>query len=249
VFTGLVETTATVRSLRKTGASARLELAVELHEVELGESISVSGACLTVTAIRPAGFEADVSSETLQRSTLGSLGVGAKVNIERATRLGARMGGHIVAGHVDGVGRVARLDAGADARKLTVLTPPNVQRYLAPKGSVTIDGVSLTINGLVQDGEASGQGFDVMLVPHTLRHTTLHDLHTGQLVNLEADILARYVVRQLEIMGQLSPREGLGSWSAGSPGATSSSGQTDSPPEGPEADEPLLRKLREGGFV
>jgi riboflavin synthase len=250
VFTGLVETTATVRSLRRGGgAGARLELAVELEDVELGESISVSGACLTVTAIRADGFEADVSSETLARSTLGKLGAGAKVNIERATRLGARMGGHIVAGHVDGMGRVAHVDSGPDARRLVVRTPPEVQRYLAPKGSVAIDGVSLTVNGLIDDGQPASQGFEVMLVPHTLAHTTLQELRIGQIVNLEADILARYVVRQLEITGQLGTREGLASWFAGERNSADTPARADSSSEGPTTDEALLRKLREGGYV
>lgn len=247
MFTGLVETTARVRSFGRTGTGARLGLGVALEAVELGESIAVDGACLTVTAIRPDGFEADVSSETLARSTLGQLGVGAEVNIERATRLGARMGGHIVAGHVDGVGRVARLEPGTRERKLVVLAPPEVQRYLAPKGSVAINGVSLTVNDLVDDGQAGRQGFEVMLVPHTLGHTTLRELRAGQPVNLEADILARYVVRQLQLAGRLAPGQGLAG-STGEPGASSTAeGAPSAAPD--EADQMLLRKLREGGFA
>jgi riboflavin synthase len=184
----------------------------------------VNGACLTVTDPGSDGFEADLSAETLERSSLGGLGRGTRVNIERACRLGDRMGGHIVTGHVDGVGRVLRLEREGEARRVTVQAPDEVQCFLAPKGSVALDGVSLTVNALHADGRADEQGFEVMIVPFTLEHTTLGKLGVGQRVNLEADVLSRYVARQLDLA-----RVGRGPV-----GAT---------------DRELLDKLRAGGFL
>lgn len=240
MFTGLVETTARLGGLRRQGPHGRLDLRVELEGVvELGESISVSGACLTVAKLRADGFEADVSSETLERTTLGALRPGDRVNVERASKLGARMGGHIVTGHVDGVGRVAGFDSGPEARRLLVHAPAEVQRFLAAKGSVTVDGVSLTVNQLCDDGQPDRQGFEVMLVPHTLGHTTLVDLAVGRRVNLEVDILARYVVRQLELAARATS----------SPLASASPQRVRAEqPSAAEQDEAILRKLREGGF-
>jgi riboflavin synthase len=224
MFTGLVEATAVVRHLRRGAHGARLGLAVRLERLALGESVSVAGACLTVAEVGPEGFEADMSAETLERTTLGALAPGERVNVERATRLGDRLGGHIVTGHVDGVGRVIGIERVGEARRLVVGAPGEVQRFLAPKGSVALDGVSLTVNGLRADGRPGEQGFDAMLVPHTLGHTTLDKLGVGQRVNLEADVLSRYVARQLELGG-----------------VTRDTGQSN--------DRALLEKLREGGFL
>jgi riboflavin synthase len=224
MFTGLVEATAVVRHVRRATRGASLGIAVGFDALAVGESVSVNGACLTVTAVLPEGFEADLSAETLARTTLGTLGVGAAVNVERAARLGDRMGGHIVTGHVDGVGRVLRVEREGDARRVTVQAPDEIQRFVAEKGSVAVDGVSLTVNALANEGRPGEQGFAVMLVAHTLRVTTLGKLRPGQSVNLEADVLARYVARQLEQAG-LVRSTGLAREGA------------------------LLERLREGGFL
>ncbi len=226
MFTGLVETTATVRALERRGPQAKLRVAVGLQALELGESISVNGVCLTVTAFQEGGFEADVSTETLAVTTLGRLTVGARVNIERSVRLGARMGGHVVLGHVDGVGQVRRLTAVGSAKRLELQAPDHLQRYLAPKGSVCIEGVSLTINELVPP-----RAFAVMLVPHTLAATTLDALAVGDGVNLEADVLARYVARQLDYAAATNSARGA-----------EERGHD-------ERDKAIMSKLAEGGFL
>ncbi len=223
MFTGLVETVGTVVQLARASAGATLRLAVNLDPLVLGESIAVDGACLTVTAITGNGFEADVSAETLAVTTLGKLSPGSKVNIERAAKLDHRLGGHLVLGHVDGLGKVAAIERIGDARRFVVETPEPLLRYLAPKGSVTIDGVSLTINELVEP-----RSFWVMLVPHTLSACTLEDRRVGDSVNLEVDVLARYVGRQLDYAGITKPSSGAGD------GAS---------------DRSLLEALRTGGFV
>jgi riboflavin synthase len=221
MFTGLVETVAEVRSLDRRGPAVRIRLGVELADVELGESISTSGVCLTVTAVHHGGFEADVSVETLSVTTLGELRVGSRVNIERSSRLGDRMGGHLVLGHVDAVGTVKQFEAVGDARLLRVEAPEQLQRYLAPKGSIAVDGVSLTINQL-----RPPQDFEIMLVPHTLQATTLRSLQSGRRLNLEVDVLARYVARQLDCAGVTKPTQADG-----------------------QRDEALMDLLQQGGFV
>lgn len=202
VFTGLVETTGKlVRRVAK-GGDARLVISGNLggEPLELGESIAVDGVCLTVAAIvdqgSPRVFEADASAETLAKTTLGRLDIGAAVNLERAVALGARMGGHIVTGHVDGVGTIKAKESlsqgGGGAVKVTFEVPPELARYIAAKGSICVCGVSLTVNNV------SGNEFDVVLVPHTREKTSLDGLGPGSPVNLEVDILARYVLRFLE---------------------------------------------------
>ncbi|MBI4705592.1 MAG: riboflavin synthase [Deltaproteobacteria bacterium] len=192
MFTGLVQTTGRVRRLARRGPGARLELDAALGELVLGESIAVAGACLTVDGIDERGFAADVSAESLACSTLGQLRPGRRVNLERACRLGDRLGGHLVLGHVDGVGRVLEIAPGPRATRLVVAAPEPARRYLAPKGSVAIDGVSLTVNEL-----RPGGAFAVMLVAHTLGRTTLAELRAGDGLNVEADVLARYVAAEL----------------------------------------------------
>jgi len=236
MFTGLVETTAVLRQPKRAGVGARVAVSVRLGAIAVGESISVHGACLTVTEVTAQGFEADVSAETLSRTTLGTLGAGARVNVERACRLGDRLGGHIVTGHVDGVGRVASLQPVGDAVRMRVYAPAEVLRYVAEKGSIAIDGVSLTVNTLYTKGAAREQGFDVMLVPHTLAHTTLRLLAVGDGVNLEADVLSRYVARQLEL-GHLLP-----------PPRKASRRQAAATVD-PVRERLLLEKLRAGGFL
>jgi riboflavin synthase len=152
--------------------------------------------CLTVVSFDAASFAADVSVETLRVTTLGKLTPGARVNLERSLKASDRLGGHWVLGHVDGVGAVSALEEMGGARRVVFEAPRALMRYLAPKGSVAIDGVSLTINRLVDT-----RGFDVMLVPHTLAVTTLSSLAVGTSINLEIDVLARYVARQLDYAG------------------------------------------------
>jgi riboflavin synthase len=204
MFTGLVETKGILARRTANGPDARLvvqgPLDVTGSPVELGESIAVDGVCLTVAAIvRPGGagepvvFEADASAETLAKTTLGELAPGAPVNLERAVPLGGRMGGHIVSGHVDGVGRIAAKEPVGQAVKVTFEMPRELARFVAPKGSIAVSGVSLTVNG------ASADRFDVVLVPHTRDRTSLDGLPVGAKVNLEVDVLARYVARMLEV--------------------------------------------------
>jgi riboflavin synthase len=170
----------------------RLALACSLGTLTLGESISVSGVCLTVAALTASGFEAFLSRETLDRSTLGELVEGALVNLEQAARLGDRLGGHLVTGHVDALAVVTRVEAVGDALEVELEVPSALARYVAAKGSVALDGVSLTVNTV------EGTHFRSMLIPHTLAVTTLGGLALGRKLNLEVDLVARYVARFLD---------------------------------------------------
>jgi riboflavin synthase len=160
--------------------------------VRIGDSIAVNGTCLTVTRIDAGRLHFDAVRETLERTALGDQRVGARVNLERAMRADGRLDGHIVQGHVDGTGRVADLARDGDDVRFAVECGPEIARYLVPKGSVAIDGVSLTVV------DVSDAGFDVALIPHTLAETNLGDRRLGDRVNLEADVLGKYVVRYLE---------------------------------------------------
>lgn len=193
MFTGIIEKIGLVREVRRQrgGLVLVIEASLEGEPLRVGESVAVSGPCLTVERLLPSGFEVYASLETIERTTLGRLTQGHRVNLERALRLGDRLGGHILTGHVDGVGRVRSVVPSGDAKRVTILAPPEAARLLAPKGSVAVDGVSLTVNSV------NGHEFSVMLVPHTLRSTTLSDLRPGDEVNIEADILARYVATLL----------------------------------------------------
>lgn len=196
MFTGLVETTGILR--RRTGGPvARAFIECLLSPLTLGESISVNGVCLTVDRILGGGFEADMSPETLSRTTLGGLPLGERVHLERATPLGGRMGGHVVLGHVDGIGTVKSLDRRGDAIQFSVSAPADLARFIAPKGSIALDGVSLTVNHISPASEAKFW-FDVMLVPHTLQKTLLEQRNENSPINIEVDVLARYVARQLD---------------------------------------------------
>jgi riboflavin synthase len=195
VFTGLIQAVGTLAAREPHGGDLRLRIAtgaLPLDDVQLGESIAVSGVCLTVVAFDAQGFSADVSNETLACTTLGALPDGAPVNLERALRASDRLGGHLVSGHVDGVGRVAAIAADARSQRWRIAAPPALHRYFAAKGSVCVDGVSLTINGV------DAEGFDVNLVPHTVAHTAFASTPVGAAVNLEVDVVARYVERLLK---------------------------------------------------
>jgi riboflavin synthase len=194
MFTGIVQDVGKVQSREMRGGDVRLTIAVDrlsLDRTAIGDSISVQGTCLTVTALTAASFSADVSRETLSLTTLGDLAVGSAVNLEPALRAGDPLGGHLVSGHVDGVGRVLSLAEEARSLRVEFEAPAQLARYLAPKGSITVDGVSLTIN------QVTGPRFGVNLIPHTREVTTLGRLVTGTRVNLEIDQVARYVERLL----------------------------------------------------
>lgn len=194
MFTGIIEEIGTVRSIRGGGSGVVLDIEASrvLEGTATGDSIAVNGVCLTVTP-GSGHFTADAMPETLRRTSLGSLRPGSKVNLERAMACGGRFGGHLVSGHVDACGRVADLVRDGIALVMRVSVPSDVLRYVARKGSVTLDGVSLTVAS-VSDSDSS---FTVSLIPHTMASTTLHLLKPGSPVNVEVDMLARYVERLL----------------------------------------------------
>ena len=189
MFTGLVETIGTIERVEHGAKGARFRFRCNYRDYEPGESIAVSGICLTVTEFDAAGFSAEASKETLDKTVIGQKRVGDRVHLERAMPAYGRLGGHLVSGHVDGVGRLASRAPLGDAVKVTFEVPAQLAPFLAPKGSVTIDGVSLTVNG------ASGTRFDVVLVPYTRSETLFDTLPEGGAVNIEVDLLAKYVAR------------------------------------------------------
>lgn len=193
MFTGLIEEVAVLERMEMTPQGARLHLRARqvLQDVRLGDSIAVSGVCLTVVKFTNQQFSVEAVPETLRRSTLGQLKPGDGVNVERALRVGDRFGGHIVSGHVDGMGEIARVEQEGIARILTVSADPSVMRYVVEKGSICLDGVSLT----VMDLASNQQAFRVSIIPHTAGHTTLEHARIGQVVNLECDVVAKYVER------------------------------------------------------
>jgi len=196
VFTGLVAGTGTLKSRQRRGPGYRLVIGTAglagFDRLELGESVAVSGACLTVVARSVDDFEADVSLETADKTTLGRLALGSDLNLERSLKVGDRLGGHWVSGHVDGVARVAAVEQQGEAWHVLVELGPEHRRFVAQKGSVTLDGVSLTVND-VQDCK-----LQVMLIPHTREVTTFKHLRPGSELNLEVDLVARYLVSYLE---------------------------------------------------
>ncbi len=196
MFTGIVESMGTLTRRRTAGPGAALVVTCGLQDLALGESVSVDGCCLTVARIRPDGFEADASAETLERTTLGALPVGARVNLERAAALGARMGGHLVTGHVDATCTLEGKAPLGDSTSMTFSLPHRLAHLVAEKGSITVSGVSLTVNA-VHPGERT-PSFDVVVIPHTREVTSLGALEAGGRANLEVDLVARYVARWLE---------------------------------------------------
>jgi riboflavin synthase len=193
VFTGIIEELGTVVAIDPLGDSARLSIrgATVTSDAAHGDSISVNGVCLTVVDNADGIFTADVMGESLDRSTLGSLTAGSPVNLERAATMATRLGGHIVQGHVDGVGAVLSREAGDQWETVTFSLPPQLARYVVEKGSITVDGISLTVMAVTDDT------FSVGLIPTTLKLTTLGAKSVGERVNLEVDIMAKYVEKLL----------------------------------------------------
>jgi riboflavin synthase len=196
MFTGIVEGTGTVAALAAAGDGSGARLRVEAPwlagDLRVGDSVAVNGCCLTVAEPTPAGFAADLVAETLRRTALGGLAAGARVNLERPVPLGGRLGGHLVQGHVDGVGRVLDRTPVGDGAEVRVELPAELERYVVEKGSIAVDGVSLTVAGV-------GPGwFAVALVPHTLEVTTLGERRRGERVQLEVDMIAKYVERLVQ---------------------------------------------------
>lgn len=197
MFTGIVTDIGRIRAVTKTGEGEgegrrfEVETAFDVSDIDMGGSVAHAGACMTVVEKGDGWYAIEVSAESLSKTTLGNWTEGTRVNLERAMRLGDELGGHIVSGHVDGVGDVINRESDGDSERFTFRAPDDLAKYLAPKGSITIDGVSLTVN------EVDGATFGVNLIPHTQEVTTLGALKTGDQVNLEIDMLARYVARLL----------------------------------------------------
>jgi riboflavin synthase len=198
VFTGIVEEVGLVRRISRQPAALRLEVGARLtlEGSEVGASVAVNGACLTVVERGPERFSFDVGPETLARTGLGRLEVGHRVNLERPLRFGGALGGHLVLGHVDGVGTVEDVTRVESTARVRIALPgPEMAPLLVPKGSVAVDGVSLTVAALAQ------LTFEVMLIPHTLETTTLGSWKAGEPVNIEADVIGKYLLRSLELRG------------------------------------------------
>ncbi len=185
MFTGIVEEVGEI--VETPGSGLRIRARTVLEDAKLGDSISVNGTCLTVTDMRDGTFAVDTVPETLRRTNLGELTPGDPVNLERALPAGGRMGGHFVQGHVEAVGRIARIDADAEALLIRIDTPREAMRYIVEKGFITVDGISLTVVS------RDDQGFVITVIPFTQEHTNLHSRRVGDSVNLETDILAKYV--------------------------------------------------------
>ncbi|MEM8594748.1 MAG: riboflavin synthase, partial [Pseudomonadota bacterium] len=194
MFTGIIQAVGHIRQTHPVGGDVRVEVAtgaLDLSDVALGDSIACNGICLTVTSCLPTGFTADVSRETLEFTTLGSLSVNSALNLEKALRAQDRLGGHIVSGHVDGVAEIVEITPDGRAQRFRLQAPPTLSKYISHKGSVTIDGVSLTVNSV------DGHCFDLCIVPHTLSETIFPEYQVGSKVNIEVDVIARYVERLL----------------------------------------------------
>lgn len=195
MFTGIVEAVGTLRGCQKKEGDLRVSVAtgqLDLSDVQLGDSIATNGVCLTVVALSSTGFEADVSRETLALTTLAQLNASSPVNLEKALTLSTRLGGHLVSGHVDGVGEVISITQDARSVRYRFCAPRSISRYIAEKGSICVDGVSLTVNRVCNDE------FELNIVPHTLQRTIIAGYQVGTRVNLEVDIIARYLERLMQ---------------------------------------------------
>lgn len=194
MFTGIIQAVGTIAAVENRGGDRRFRIRIgklDLADVALGDSIAVNGVCLTAVALPGDGFVADVSGETLSRTTLGALATGSRVNLEKALTPTTRLGGHLVSGHVDGVGQVVSRSLDARSVRFCIEAPAALAKYIAEKGSICCDGVSLTVNAV------SGARFDLNIVPHTIAETIIDQWQPGVAVNLEVDIIARYLERLL----------------------------------------------------
>lgn len=198
MFTGLVEEVGTVSSAQATGRGLRLRIRAQavLSDLKIGDSVAVDGVCQTVVALEGAEFDVEAMAPTLSRTTFGSLKTGSKVNLERPLTLGARLGGHMVQGHVDGIGRVEKVERHGEHVLVDVAVPDDVADVTVLHGSITVNGVSLTVNEIPADGV-----IQVALIPHTWEHTNLSDLQPGSSVNLEGDMMGKFVVEYLKRRG------------------------------------------------
>jgi riboflavin synthase len=194
MFTGIIEAVGEIRALESRGGDLRMVIAcgeLAMDDVQLGDSIAVSGVCLTAVDFTADSFTADVSGETVSRTTLGEFALGQRVNLEKAMLPTTRLGGHLVSGHVDGVGEVKRRWSDGRSERFCIAAPAGLAKYIAEKGSICVDGISLTVNAV------KGNEFELNIVPHTLAQTTMGDFKPGRRVNLEVDIIARYLERLL----------------------------------------------------
>ncbi len=214
MFTGIVEEVGRVEQVPAPGRAGSLRIRADrvLEGTRLGDSIAVMGVCLTVTELSPTGFSADVMPQTLSQSSLGALRAGSPVNLERAMAADGRFGGHIVSGHIDGTGRIRRLKRDQNAVRITVEAPRDILALVVPQGSITIDGISLTVSNLFADA------FEVSIIPHTFAETTLGVRKPGDAVNLENDVVGKYVRRLLE-MGAAAGPPGEAAADGSAPGA------------------------------
>lgn len=206
MFTGIIQALGTLQDMQPRGGDLRLSIhtgKLDMRDVALGDSIAVNGVCLTAVELGSSHFSADVSRETLSLTSLGQLSRGAKVNLEKALTLQTRLGGHLVSGHVDGLGEVISRHDDARSVRLSIRAPDHLAKYIAAKGSITVDGTSLTVN------KVAGSIFDLNIVPHTLQETIIGDYRSGTTVNLEVDVIARYLERLL--LGDKAAHESSGS--------------------------------------
>lgn len=206
MFTGIIESIGTVRDMQPKGGDLRLTIAtgkLDMGDVALGDSIAVNGVCLTAIEFDSSSFSADVSRETLSLTSLGNLNRGSKVNLEKALTLQTRLGGHLVSGHVDGLGEIISRHDDARSVRFSIRAPDNLAKYIAAKGSITVDGTSLTVN------KVDGSSFELNIVPHTLQETIIADYRSGSKVNLEVDVIARYLERLL--LGEKAAQSTAGS--------------------------------------
>ncbi len=201
MFSGIIEEMGAVRAVEKTLGGAKFSILAStiLSDLEVGDSVSVSGACLTATTIENQGFLVDVSTETLNCTNFGNITVGTPLNLERAMKLNARMSGHLVTGHVDGIGTLRVREQDGNAIYLTVESSEDIMRYCVAKGSITMDGISLTINSVTD------HSFSVAIIPHTAKVTTIGLKQVGDIVNLESDLIGKYVERLLQANGTFPP--------------------------------------------
>lgn len=206
MFTGIIAATGQITSITPSGGDMRLKVdtkKLDLSDVSLGDSIAINGVCLTVIELDESHVSFDVSKESLERTALSEISEGSSVNLEKALAVGDRLGGHMVSGHVDGLGKVLQLTPSARSVQFRIEVPANLERYIAEKGSISIDGVSLTVNQV-------GQGwFEINIIPHTMQETIIKEYKAGSIVNLEVDLIARYLERLLPGQDPAISRETL----------------------------------------